>query len=110
MDAFLKALGARIRELRKAAKLSQEQLAAAAGLTAKYVSQVETGQANASIKVLHAVAEEGLDVSLGALFNFTLSRDEARALGDEIARLLAAQPIRERRRALRVLQALTLDG
>lgn len=42
-------VGSRIRELRKAAGLSQEKLALAAGLDRTYIASVESGKRNISI-------------------------------------------------------------
>ena len=104
--SFLRALGRRLRELRREAKLSQEELAAAARISAKFVSEIETGQVNPSVEVLRAIAEKGLKIPLAALFVLAESVDEAQAVVREVSALLAAQPARERRRALRVLRAL----
>lgn len=50
-------LGLRVRRLREAMGLSQEDLAERTGLHAKYVSRVENGAANPSLAVLVAIAE-----------------------------------------------------
>ena len=54
-----------VRALRRWRKLTQLQLAATAGLTALYVSQIETGRRTGSPRVLRALAEAlGVDVDL----------------------------------------------
>jgi len=50
------AFGVAVRRRRLAAELSQEALAAAAGLTAVYVSRVENGKATPSIDAAAALA------------------------------------------------------
>lgn len=50
-------LGARVRELRGITGLSMRDLAAKAGVSAGYVSQIEKGQANASLAVLRSLAD-----------------------------------------------------
>lgn len=50
-------LGSRIRELRGITGLSMRDLAAKAGVSAGYISQIEKGQANASLAVLRAIAD-----------------------------------------------------
>ncbi|MBR7741829.1 helix-turn-helix transcriptional regulator [Phycicoccus sp. BSK3Z-2] len=50
-------LGARVRELRGTAGLSMRELASRAGVSAGYISQIENGQANASLAVLRSIAE-----------------------------------------------------
>jgi transcriptional regulator with XRE-family HTH domain len=54
-----------LRELRQAAGLSQEQLAAKAGLHRTYISQLERGIKSPTLDVLAALAE-AMDMSLKA--------------------------------------------
>lgn len=61
-DTNLKALGARIRELRRERGLTQEELAERAGLHSRYISRVELGDANFGVSVLFDLAK-GLSVS-----------------------------------------------
>ena len=63
---FLVQLGKRIRELRRARSMSQEQLAEAADLVQHYVSQVEQGERNVSIVTLRLLAQ-ALGVTLPML-------------------------------------------
>ncbi|GLJ62461.1 cupin [Microbacterium barkeri] len=56
-DAEAIELGARIRDLRSLAGMSTRSLAAKAGVSAGYISQIENGQANASIAVLRSIAD-----------------------------------------------------
>lgn len=59
-------IGLRIRALRKERGWSQDELAEAAGINQKYVSEIERGRVNASITMYHAIAQ-GLDMSLSEL-------------------------------------------
>lgn len=61
------AFGARIRELRLAADMTQEDLAEHCGLFRTYMSRIETGRANPTLTMIHALAV-ALGVSPGALF------------------------------------------
>jgi len=67
MDArshLLANLGKRLRELREKRGMSQEVLAALAGLNRNYVNQVEAGRRNISIVNLVKLAEAlGIDVT-----------------------------------------------
>lgn len=51
------AFGDRVRELRHAAGLSQEELAEASGLHRTYISSLERGQRNVGLDNIHVLAE-----------------------------------------------------
>lgn len=59
-------LGKRVREERRAAGLTQEDLAAKAGIDSKYLQDIERGDANPTVAILVAIAS-GFDVSLAEL-------------------------------------------
>jgi len=59
--------GGRIRELRRARGLSQEQLAERAGLHRNYVGGIERGERNVAIVGIAKLAA-GLDTTLAELF------------------------------------------
>ncbi|HEY7151640.1 MAG TPA: helix-turn-helix transcriptional regulator [Solirubrobacterales bacterium] len=65
-DPELVEFGRRLRELRDAAGLTQEDLADAAGLHWTYVGQIERGERNLTYKNILRLAR-GLDVQPGAL-------------------------------------------
>lgn len=65
--AALKCLGVRIRELRKAAALTQEQAVGKSALDDKHWSDMERGVTNPTVATLVAVAAS-LDVELYELF------------------------------------------
>lgn len=62
-----RAFGQRIRALRTAAGLTQEDLAAHCGLFRTYMSRIETGVANPTLTMIHALAQS-LGVSVAELF------------------------------------------
>lgn len=66
--AALRKFGERIRELRKRAGLSQEELAAKAGLHRTYVGGVERGERNVSLVNILRLAS-ALGVPAGDLFD-----------------------------------------
>lgn len=66
--ATRQAVGARIRDLRKANSLSQERLALMVGVERSYLAKVEAGKKNASIDVLERIAT-GFDLTLAELFD-----------------------------------------
>jgi transcriptional regulator with XRE-family HTH domain len=60
-------IGQRIRAYRKMRRLSLKQVASHAGVTESFLSQVEREQSNASVAMLHLIAE-GLGLHLADLF------------------------------------------
>ena len=70
-QAFLKAVGHKIRVLRTSKKLSQEKLSEMANLHPTFISNLENGKVNTSILSFYAISE-ALDVPLSRIFsNFT---------------------------------------
>jgi len=61
--------GQRLREIREQKGLSQERLAALAGLNRTYISKIERGERTVSIKTVAALAQ-GLEVEAKDLFDF----------------------------------------
>ena len=67
MTTIEKRFGMRIRELRMLQEISQEELAWRCQLSKNYVSDVERGRRNVSLKAIEKFAK-GLDVKLQDLF------------------------------------------
>lgn len=61
--------GLRIREIRHRQQISQEELAFRCNLSKNYVSDVERGTRNISLKMIEKFAK-GLNVPLSELFRF----------------------------------------
>lgn len=61
------AFGARVRDLRLSAGLSQEELANAAGIHRTYLSSLERGQRNVSLDNIIALAR-ALKIDVGRMF------------------------------------------
>lgn len=66
--ATRKELGERIRELRKSAGITQEELGEKASLNYKFIGELERGQVNVSIDSLARIAD-ALGVRIGDLFS-----------------------------------------
>lgn len=60
-------IGTAFRQLRERAEISQEELAFRAGLDRTYVSGIERGRRNPSVRSMQRIAEQ-LDVSLDRVF------------------------------------------
>jgi transcriptional regulator with XRE-family HTH domain len=65
-EEVMRRFGARLREVRERAKVSQEKLAELAGLHRTYVSSVERGQRNISLVNIAKLAS-ALEVPMGDL-------------------------------------------
>lgn len=60
--------GSRVRQLRLAAEMTQEDLAHRCGLFRTYMSRIETGAANPTLTMIHALASS-LRVPVSSLFD-----------------------------------------
>jgi transcriptional regulator with XRE-family HTH domain len=69
MSTIQKRFGERIRELRLAKGLSQEDLAFGAGMHRTYLGGIERGERNPALKNIAAIAK-ALDITLRELFSF----------------------------------------
>ena len=69
MSKIEKRFGERVRELRLARGLSQEELAFKAGMHRTYLGGIERGERNPALKNISAIAE-ALGISLSTLFAF----------------------------------------
>jgi transcriptional regulator with XRE-family HTH domain len=101
IDPASRVVAKRLRALRQAAGVSQEELGRRAKLTAKFISQVENGHTNPSIGVVARLAS-GLGLSLSEFFDH-----EKPARPDDVAAIVAlvtAQPPAARKRALKLLK------
>ena len=74
MSDVRREFGNSVRQFRKQAKLTQEQLAEAAGISPYYVGQIERGEASPSLSVADDLAQ-ALGIPLCDLFRWT-SRQE----------------------------------
>ena len=63
MNINYELIGLRIRQIRKERNLSQEELAELSDVSARFISMIETGRKNPSLKVLCEIAG-GLEISL----------------------------------------------
>jgi transcriptional regulator with XRE-family HTH domain len=102
-----KFLGQRLRIVRKQRALSQERLGARAGLSGKFIGEVERGEKSISIDSLYRVAG-ALEVRLRDLTDVTT--DRAAVPSEDAERIFALISRRRRpqdlRRAYNVLRAM----
>ena len=109
---LLERLGARLRELREEAKLTQEAVAHKAGFGAKYLGEVEKGTRDVPLSTLRAIVEDGLGYSLDAVFG-SMSRRTRRKPSSRLPRdvemtaeLIATLPMTSRRPLLALVRAM----
>lgn len=100
-----KLLGRRIRSLRQAHGLTQQQLGEKAHLNYKYMGAVERGEENPSLVVLERIAT-GLDVDLLELFRFAHEESSPRILRRSLNRLLARADTGQLQLVYKVVNAL----
>ena len=100
-----KLLGKRIRELRKDAGLTQEELGEKSGISYKYLGSIERGLENPSFKHLARIAR-ALHANLDELFKLDhLEPDRARILRD-LGLLIARMSETELKTVYRLIKAL----
>jgi transcriptional regulator with XRE-family HTH domain len=105
-------LGRRMLALRTLRALTQEQLGERAGVSGKFIGQIERGIGNPSLKTMATLAQ-ALNVELWELLRFEEARAEgpprnaARALAaaERVSSYFQRRPAAEVDRALRILDA-----
>src|ERR1700733_3086122 len=110
--ALMERLGARLREIREHAKLSQEAVGERAGFSGKYIEEIEKGVRDVPMSTLRALVESGLGVRMDVLFVERPGRiatyKPALARDIEItASLLAILPMKMRRPLLALVEAVS---
>ena len=98
-DPFLLALGERVRLLRARRGLTRKSVAAASGVSERHLANLEYGIGNASILVLHQVAN-ALDCSLAELVGDMTTRSPEWLLLRELLRGKSDAELRRARLAL----------
>ncbi|MBI5185950.1 MAG: helix-turn-helix domain-containing protein [Nitrospinae bacterium] len=98
-------LGARIKELRKAKKLSQEQLSEKVGIDPKHLSRIEVGRGFPSLDTLEKLAT-ALAVELKDFFEFAHSTKNKKELRESLCSLANEADEEKLRLAVKILRAL----
>lgn len=91
--SLLISIGKRIQYIREKKGITQEQLEEKTGINAKYISAIECGQKNITIKTLEKIAE-GLDVKLYELFLFSEGLESEKAVKKAIDSLIKEADIK----------------
>ncbi len=103
-DKTKELVGKRIKELRRAKRMTQEELAEKTNISAKYLSSIERGLENPTFDTIIKLAY-ALDVEVSELFNYSqhLPADELR---EYIMGLLNQSDEKKLRLAAKILKAL----
>lgn len=112
--ALMERLGARLREIRERAKLSQEAVGERAGFSGKYIGEIEKGVRDVPLSTLRAVVEAGLGLRIDAFFGERPRRASAEKapLARDVeltATMLATLPMKMRRPLLALVEAVRDD-
>ena len=101
----LKLFGMRMKELRAARNLSQEQLAEKSGISPKYMSRIEMGLHFPSFDIITKLAN-ALQVEVKDFFEFAHEAKNTKELKEMISSLLKEADDERLRLAVKVLRAL----
>lgn len=97
-------LGARIKELRKVRRLSQEQLSEKINIDPKHLSRIEVGKSYPSLDTLEKIAKT-LNVEIKDLFEF-MHQVKNREIPRDINRLLKEAGEDKQRLILKIIRAI----
>jgi transcriptional regulator with XRE-family HTH domain len=99
-----KLFGKRVRAIRKAARITQEEAAEAAHLNPKYLGEIERGEKRPSFEAIMALAK-ALNVSPARFFDFEGEEADERALRKRIEALLKDSNLQQLRQVHKMLRA-----
>jgi transcriptional regulator with XRE-family HTH domain len=97
-------LGARIKELRKARRLSQDQLSEKVNIDPKHLSRIEVGKSYPSLATLEKIAK-ALNVEIKDLFEY-MHEVKGKELTENIIRLLKESDEEKLRLILKITRAI----
>jgi transcriptional regulator with XRE-family HTH domain len=100
-------IGLRIRELRRAGKLSQEALAEKTGISSKYLSSIERGKENPTLDTVINLAG-ALGVEIHELFNFAHEGKSSKELKASISGMLKGSDEERLKLAEKIIRAIYL--
>ncbi len=103
-------VGRRIKEERKARRLTQGQLAAAAGIDTSHLSRIENARTQIALNALQRISD-ALGLPVADLFKgIAPRRTPEPGLDHAVSALLRDAPPRKRGMILRVLKSIVKDG
>jgi len=106
MAELTKKIGERVRELRNAKGLTQEELAFQASLNDRYIGNIERGEKNVTLDSIEKVTK-ALDVSLGEFFSLVDPKiDQGNNVLIELIDLLKDRSINEQTDFLNIIKTV----
>ncbi len=102
MSNVLEKIGKHIKDLRNGKNLSQQALAELAGMSYKYLGEIERGQVNLSVEILIKIAQ-ALQVNAGDLLNDIID-DETKTMA-KVKSLFSELSKKDSDAAIEILQA-----
>ena len=105
MEDQPKLFGKRVRTIRRAAGITQEDAAERAQMHPKYLGEIERGEKRPSFEAILALAK-ALDTSPAAFFQFEKEESSEKVLRKKIDALIGAASANELQRVYRVLRAM----
>ena len=105
MEQVAKRLGIRIRQLRKAQKLTQSQLAEKTELSDNYIGTIERGDRSPSLEVLEKIAQ-ALQTSFKDLFDFPSPATYQDELLSQLNDLLKNKPVEDIELILKIIKRI----
>jgi transcriptional regulator with XRE-family HTH domain len=97
--------GKRVRAIRKAARITQEDAAEKAQLNSKYLGEIERGEKRPSFEAILALAD-ALNTSPAAFFQFDNEEGNEKILRKKIEALVSESSLQQLQHAYRILKAL----
>lgn len=101
----LRLFGKRVRAIRKAARITQEDAAEKAHLNPKYLGEIERGEKRPSFEVILALAK-ALNVSPATFFQFDREETNEKLLRKKIEALIQKSDPRQLQQAYWILKAV----
>lgn len=98
-------LGRRLRDIRKAKGLTQEQLGSKADVSYKFIGEIERGQQNPSFDTLVKIAD-ALEVELFELFRFDQGATNRKDIETRMAKIVKGMSEDDLRRMFFVIHGL----
>jgi len=105
MDDQPKLFGKRVRTIRRAANITQEDAAERAKIHPKYLGEIERGEKRPSFEAILALAK-ALGTSPAAFFQFDKEESNEKVLRKKIDALISGATADELQRVYRVLRAM----